>query len=711
MRNVEEHLWHPANDEEARVSKEGTALEQYEMGLSYYEGSGVQKNDTAALYWFEKAANQGHLPAYYQIGVMYDKGEGVQQDAIAARGRYYIAAKAGYALAQYMLGTKYTEGVDIQQDDRHAFTWFKRAERQNLLEAQLALAQIYEHGNSFVQVDISEAIRLYRAAAQQVSEVADIALERLINSQAEQGTAEEQLNRARYYEAVSDRVKTAYWYKKSADQGNTLAKYKLALIYLNGWGVDKDIKSAVSLLKDIARQGHDAAQVILGDTYENGVQGVGKDMIKAVEFYRQAALQGNGEAATRLKMISGSFKSIPKNDEDFTIALTSLLGAGRPVDGLIHANPALSFKILMEDKLLSNEECKKHLQMIDVRKLSPTDFKVNLAINAYKKLDQFTSDASDQFHDQAKKINILLIKILSETKETDLNYLKAQDALFRMLVESKYLGSEELKAYMKKVDVLVLDPNEFNQDFALKAYGLLSQYHNEAAEIAPFLSKIIKGFVEKDPNNIDLRIVLGHLEYLTENTLGYLEHIDKVIEDEIKSRSDGYGPEKTIMAEAANVRKKEARKEVHMLLDSKKQLSDKENDRVFTYLHDLIKNDPALLREFFKKTPNNIIFESIRSRLEVSSKAEALELAAHLFHHQKDSPNPLSVEHYKTFARMAKDSLISINRNSPADLRAMKAHVMKELKSSKDSGALDILKSIKSPSKTKQADQAVAKRL
>jgi hypothetical protein len=40
----------------------------------YASGRGIAKDDTQAVYWFRKAAEQGHAKAQYNLGLMYDYG-------------------------------------------------------------------------------------------------------------------------------------------------------------------------------------------------------------------------------------------------------------------------------------------------------------------------------------------------------------------------------------------------------------------------------------------------------------------------------------------------------------------------------------------------------------------------------------------------------------------------------------------------------------
>ena len=47
---------------------------QYELGARYARGEGVPRNYTAAVSWFRRAAEQGHIGAAYNLGAMYAGG-------------------------------------------------------------------------------------------------------------------------------------------------------------------------------------------------------------------------------------------------------------------------------------------------------------------------------------------------------------------------------------------------------------------------------------------------------------------------------------------------------------------------------------------------------------------------------------------------------------------------------------------------------------
>ncbi|MDD5211819.1 MAG: tetratricopeptide repeat protein [Sulfuricurvum sp.] len=53
---------------------------QFEVGVMYERGIGVNLNQFEAAKWYEKAAMQGHMDAQYNMGIMYASGRGVEQN-------------------------------------------------------------------------------------------------------------------------------------------------------------------------------------------------------------------------------------------------------------------------------------------------------------------------------------------------------------------------------------------------------------------------------------------------------------------------------------------------------------------------------------------------------------------------------------------------------------------------------------------------------
>lgn len=97
-------------------------------------GGGYQsylKGDYKAAYeeWLP-LAELGDVEAQYNLGVMFDEGAGVEQDFAAAAAWYRKAAEQGFVDAQTNLGIMYYHGLGISRDIAEAAHWFRMAASQ-----------------------------------------------------------------------------------------------------------------------------------------------------------------------------------------------------------------------------------------------------------------------------------------------------------------------------------------------------------------------------------------------------------------------------------------------------------------------------------------------------------------------------------------------------------------------------------------------------
>ena len=76
------------------LAEQGIASAQFNLGVMYAKGQGVQQDYQAALKWYRKAAEQGDARAQYNLGLLYENGRGVRRDFIRAHMWYNVAAAA-----------------------------------------------------------------------------------------------------------------------------------------------------------------------------------------------------------------------------------------------------------------------------------------------------------------------------------------------------------------------------------------------------------------------------------------------------------------------------------------------------------------------------------------------------------------------------------------------------------------------------------------
>jgi hypothetical protein len=142
------------------------ATAQFNLGVRYANGRGVKKDEAKAVFWYQKAADQGNANAQCNLGFCYENGRGVERDMTLALFWYQKAADQGNAIAQFNLGFCYAHGRGVERDMTLAFLWYQKAAGQGYPAAQCNLGFCYENGRG-VKRDMTLALFWYQKAADQ----------------------------------------------------------------------------------------------------------------------------------------------------------------------------------------------------------------------------------------------------------------------------------------------------------------------------------------------------------------------------------------------------------------------------------------------------------------------------------------------------------------------------------------------------------------
>lgn len=93
-------------------------------------------------------------------------------------------------------------------------------------------------------------------------------------------------------------------FKLSTCHQNIKATFNLGLLYENGLGVKKDMKSAMKLYEVASKKGHPKAIFNLGVFYAQGLGGIEKNFQQAKKLFEQASALGNTDAIEALALIN-----------------------------------------------------------------------------------------------------------------------------------------------------------------------------------------------------------------------------------------------------------------------------------------------------------------------------------------------------------------------------------------------------------------------
>lgn len=237
------------------------------------------------------AADRGDPNAQNLLGVKYALGEdGYPHDDTKAVEWYRKAANQNFAKAETNLGDMYFYGRGgLTQDYHQALSWYLKAAGQDWPDAQFRLGYLYEKGLG-TDKDVQRAVQLYRSAA-------------------DGGYAEAQNLLGVLYATGDDGIgeddgAALTWYEKAADQGFAKAQKNLGEMYFFGQGVARDYQQAAAWYTKAADQQFADAQFRLGYMYEKGL-GLPQSNAQAIDQYQKAARNGSVEAQRALDRLNG----------------------------------------------------------------------------------------------------------------------------------------------------------------------------------------------------------------------------------------------------------------------------------------------------------------------------------------------------------------------------------------------------------------------
>ena len=145
-------LWLP-------LAEKDNANAQYNLGILYQKGLGVETNPKAAFIWYKRAAENGHTDAMYNLGIMYDHGKVVHLSTKDATKWWQKAAELGNASAQYNMAVEYAYGRNLEKDVDKAIMWWKKSAQQGHKDSRNALYRVYTEGLFGIPANPQEAKR------------------------------------------------------------------------------------------------------------------------------------------------------------------------------------------------------------------------------------------------------------------------------------------------------------------------------------------------------------------------------------------------------------------------------------------------------------------------------------------------------------------------------------------------------------------------
>ena len=111
----------------------GDTKANYNLGIMYREGLGVEKDDVQSLTHLIMAAENGHMLGNYAVGLAFLTGKGSDIDAEAAIHYLSEAALLGHAISPVEIGGLYFRGRLVEKNFVSAHFWWSLARDRKTL--------------------------------------------------------------------------------------------------------------------------------------------------------------------------------------------------------------------------------------------------------------------------------------------------------------------------------------------------------------------------------------------------------------------------------------------------------------------------------------------------------------------------------------------------------------------------------------------------
>ena len=110
-----------------QAAEQGNIRAQVQLGKAFYYGSGIEQNYPEAAKWYRNAAEQGNTEAKYRLCLCYLTGTGVEKDEEEAEKWCLRAGEQDIVLGEFRIGESLFYGCDVKQDFSEAAKWYHRA--------------------------------------------------------------------------------------------------------------------------------------------------------------------------------------------------------------------------------------------------------------------------------------------------------------------------------------------------------------------------------------------------------------------------------------------------------------------------------------------------------------------------------------------------------------------------------------------------------
>lgn len=294
-----------------KEAEAGDPRAAYQLWMRYeFEGNAPVAREWNGRYLalLVKKAESADLPSMLELAKLYMQGtEAIPPNLEAARNWFYLAAQAGDADSMYQFAHMVQNGLGGDKNEALANEWFAKA--YVAMEQQMKKAA-NPHSAYWLGVMLQKGVGIEKNLPKALS---------FYEQSASLGHPRAQILAAIMYRdgvgCTKDNAKALAWFEKAATHGDCGAMMEIAFAYLQGkQSYPQNTAKALEYLNKAAQLNDPYALRELGAIYAEGIL-LPKDEAKALAFYQEATLLGEGDSAVALAKL---LKQQGKEDDAFS---------------------------------------------------------------------------------------------------------------------------------------------------------------------------------------------------------------------------------------------------------------------------------------------------------------------------------------------------------------------------------------------------------
>lgn len=215
------------------------------LAVLHRQGRGCAKDPLKAALLYKKAASNGDLEAKFKLAFLLERGTVLVKDLRQAAELYEEAALAGNTTAMLCLAILYEDGRGVPKDAFRAAMWYQRAAKAGNYSAMVQFGFMCETGDG-VSKDEVKALKWYQRAIDGNNDQDALVYFAIMVAEGRGGLD-------------GNETRAVGLLEKAVEKGNARAKSYLAILLMEGRGIQKNERRAWELYQEAISLGDETA--------------------------------------------------------------------------------------------------------------------------------------------------------------------------------------------------------------------------------------------------------------------------------------------------------------------------------------------------------------------------------------------------------------------------------------------------------------------